>query len=59
MDEKWNPVRRLAAVALWSLANVIDSAANEVMPPKAKRVRASKAKALEDRPGWYHSIDQR
>jgi len=55
MDERWNPLRRLVAIALWSAANVFDSAANEVNPPRPKRVR--KAKALEDRPGWYDRVE--
>jgi hypothetical protein len=50
--------RRLAAVACWSASNVLDAIASEVMPPKPKRVRTVKAKAIEDRPGWYDKVER-
>ena len=57
MTDRWNPTRRLIAIALWSAANVLDSTANEVMPQKPKRVRKT-VKALEDRPGWYDKVER-
>ncbi len=58
MDERWNPARRLVSIACWSAANWLDALANETMPPRPKRVRTVKPKALEDRPGWYKGIER-
>lgn len=49
MTERWNPVRRLVAIALWSAANVMDATATEVMPPKKARV----VKPKVARPAWW------
>jgi hypothetical protein len=58
MDERWNPVRRLIAIACWSASNLLDATASEVMPQRPKRVRTVKPKALEDRPGWYDRLER-
>lgn len=53
----WTPFRRTLAVALSSVADVINHVAFEVMPAPPKRVRKPKAAALEDRPGWYDRVE--
>lgn len=59
MDERWNPLRRTLAVALSCSAEFINHVAFEVTPTPPKRVRTPKAKALEDRPGWYDRVEHR
>jgi hypothetical protein len=59
VDEKWNPIRRLTAIACWSASNLLDAFASEVMPQKPKRVRTVKPKALEDIPNWWNKKAER
>jgi hypothetical protein len=52
MDERWNPIRRLTAVALEMAGDFLLELSGEIYtePPAD---RGPKVKPLEDRPGWY------
>jgi hypothetical protein len=53
MDERYRGARRVLEIWLRGLAITIDSLADEVHPPRPKRVRVSPPKPATNRPVWF------